>query len=247
MLSTAVLLCCHLSAAAVKKTVRWADDVADGGDSSAARGLTVSPATASVDLWSQLDPHDNSSLVPRPFRRGVTTRKPHVPHLSSSGSLSHDFTLHMQLAMQQANSAQAILLRAIANNQIQVEHERARAYGIIGREMQWTALVCRSPFFVSFSCPLVLRPLSSPSSRRSTCASRRGASEKGAQHLTAMIVQRSVSSACGRPRLQCSFSSTADQWVGLFAALACVFFDRLTPRSVPKGSALRQTKHVGVS
>lgn len=109
----------------MKKTVRWADDVADGGDSSAARGLTVSPATAAVDLWSQLDPHDNSSLVPRPFRRGVTTRKPHVPHLSSSGSLSHDFTLHMQLAMQQANPAQAILLRAIANNQIQVEHERA--------------------------------------------------------------------------------------------------------------------------
>lgn len=112
----------------MKKTVRWADDVADGGDSSAARGLTASPTGGVVvDLWSQLDPHDNSSLVPRPFRRGVTTRKPHVPHLSTNSALSHDFTLHMQLAVQHANPAQAILLRAIANNQIQVAYTHIRA------------------------------------------------------------------------------------------------------------------------
>jgi len=107
----------HAAAAAAvagaKKSVRFAAD-AEEHDISAE---VVAELPTEEDLWAQLDPHDNGALQPRPYRRGVTTRKPHVPS-GGAAALSPDLHLHMQHAMRHANPAQAVLLRAISKNSV---------------------------------------------------------------------------------------------------------------------------------
>jgi hypothetical protein len=128
------------AAAAVKKSVRFADE-----DEEHELTANVREPPSEEDLWAQLDPHDNGAVKPRPYRRGVTTRKPHV---HAAGALTPDLQLHMQHAMRNANPAQAFLLRAIAKNSVNVR---------IQPQQDTLALLSKQPrslACVVLSCPL---------------------------------------------------------------------------------------------
>ena len=106
----------------IKKSVRFASEL-DDDDDDGGHDDGVSHRSRSLpsddDLWAQLDPHDDSSLIPRPYRKGQTTRKPVLPDMGSL-ALSAELQLHLIQAMQHTQPAQAILLRGIAKQTINV-------------------------------------------------------------------------------------------------------------------------------
>lgn len=151
----------------LKKSVRFAEELEEANES------ISRPSLDDDDLWAQLDPHDDSALVPRPYRRGQTIRKPYVPDLGTTGAdggaISADLQIHLINSMQHANPTQAMIMRGIVKQNINVRARRAR----VRKASKTNASAPIHPYLSLCVSSLPHRRRTLPSSRLSTCASRR--------------------------------------------------------------------------